>query len=93
MPYSQEYKDWTNSDVTADFSIREISGNLPPDGEKEITCDGIGFIGLLKDSDGLLKVKMKPVDGAPSEIVTYFDILSKHKVTEPLDIIDDPRLK
>ena len=51
MPYSLEYKTWTNSDVTSDFSIKETSGNLAPDTEKEITCDGIGFIALLKDTD------------------------------------------
>jgi hypothetical protein len=89
MPYSQEYKDWTKSDVTADFSIKEVSGNLAPDSEREIVCDGIGFIAMLKDADGLLKVKMKPVDGNPSEIVTYFDVLSKYKITEPLDVIED----
>lgn len=80
MAYSLEYKEWTGEDVVADFSIKETSGNLPPDGEVDVVCDGIGFIALLKDSDGLLKVKMKPVDGEPSEIVTYFDILSKFKV-------------
>ena len=42
-----------------------------------IICDGIGFIALLKGSDGQLKVKMKPVDGEPSEVVSYFDIMSK----------------
>lgn len=85
MPYSLEYKTWTNSDVTADFSIKEISGNLAPDSEKEIVCDGIGFIGLVKDSDGLLKVKLKSVDGAPSEVVTYFEILHKYKVDTPYE--------
>jgi hypothetical protein len=80
MTYSLEYKEWTGENVVTDFSIKEISGNIPPDGEVEIVCDGIGFIALLKDSDGLLKAKMKPVDGEPSEIVTYFDILSKFRV-------------
>ena len=80
MAYSLEYKEWTGEDVVTDFSIKEFSTNLGPDGEVEVVCDGIGIIGLLKDSDGLLKVKMKPVDGEPSEIVTYFDILSKFKV-------------
>ncbi len=80
MAYSLEYKEWTGENVEVEFSITEVSSNLGPDMEKEFTCDGIGFIALLKDSDGLLKLKMKPVDGEPSEIVTYFDILSKYKV-------------
>ena len=88
MPYSLEYKTWTNSDVTSDFSIKELSGNLAPDGEKEIICDGIGFISLLKDSDGLLKVKLKPVNGEPSEVITYFDLLEKYKVETPYEDIE-----
>lgn len=88
MPYSLEYKTWTNSDVTSDFSIKELSGNLAPDSEKEITCDGIGFIALLKDTDGLLKVKLKPVDGEPSEVITYYDLLEKYKVETPYEDIE-----
>lgn len=88
MPYSLEYKTWTNSDVTADFSIKELSGNLAPDGEKEIICDGIGFIALLKDTDGLLKVKLKPVGSEPSEIITYYDLLEKYKVETPYEEIE-----
>lgn len=80
MGYSLEYKEWTKSDVPVEFSITEASSNLGPDMEKEFICDGIGFIALLKDADGQLKVKMKPVDGEPSEIVSYFDILSKYNV-------------
>jgi hypothetical protein len=80
MAYSLEYKEWTGENVEVDFSIAEASASIGPDIEREFICDGIGFIALLKDSDGLLKLKMKPVDGEPSEIVTYFDILSKYKV-------------
>lgn len=80
MGYSLEYKEWTGENVEVEFSITEVSSNLGPDMEKEFTCDGIGFISLLKDSDGQLKAKMKPVDGEPSEIVSYFDILSKYNV-------------
>lgn len=85
MPYSLEYKTWTNSDVTSDFSIKETSDNLAPETEKDVVCDGIGMIGLIKDADGLLKVKLKSVDGAPSEIVTYFDILHKYKAETPYE--------
>ena len=80
MGYSLEYKEWTGENVDVEFSITEVSSNLGPDMEKEFTCDGIGFIAVLKDSDGQLKAKMKPVDGEPSEIVSYFDILSKYNV-------------
>jgi hypothetical protein len=77
MGYSLEYKEWTGENVEAEFSIAEASANIGPDMEKEFICDGIGFISLLKDSDGQLKVKMKPEDGEPSEIVSYFDVMSK----------------
>ena len=89
MAYSLEYKEWTGENVEVEFSIKEVSGNLPPDGETEVTCDGIGLIGLLKDSDGQLKVKMKPVDGEPSEIVSYFDILAKYKIFEPTTPVEE----
>jgi hypothetical protein len=77
MGYSLEYKEWTGENVEVEFSIAEASSNIGPDMEKEFICDGIGFIALLKDSDGQLKAKMKPVDGEPSEIVYYFDVMSK----------------
>jgi hypothetical protein len=79
MGYSLEYKDWTGEIVETEFSIAEASANIGPDMEKEFICDGIGFIALLKDSEGQLKVKMKSVNGEPSEIVSYFDILTKFK--------------
>lgn len=80
MGYSLEYKEWTGENVEVEFSIAEASASVGPDMEKEFICDGIGFIALLKDSDGHLKAKMKSVDGEPSEIVSYYDILSKYKV-------------
>jgi hypothetical protein len=88
MGYSLEYKEWTGENVDVEFSITEVSSNLGPDMEKEFTCDGIGFVALLKDSDGQLKAKMKSINGEPSEIVSYFDILSKynvHSVTPPTE--------
>jgi hypothetical protein len=89
MGYSLEYKEWTGADVEADFSIKETSFSLGPEMEKEITCDGIGFIALLKGEDGQLMAKMKPEDGEPSEIVSYFDILDKYRVTTPTTPIPD----
>ena len=58
MGYSLEYKEWTGENVDVEFSITEVSSNLGPDMEKEFTCDGIGFIALLKDSDGQLNQLM-----------------------------------
>jgi hypothetical protein len=81
MGYSLEYKEWTGENVEVEFSIKEASASVGPDTEKEFICDGIGFIALLKGSDGQLKVKMKPVDGESSEIVSYFDIMSKFGVS------------
>ena len=59
MPYSQEYKDWTKSDVTSDFSIREVSHNMRPGDESNVSCDGIGFDGMIKIENGALFLKMR----------------------------------
>jgi hypothetical protein len=84
MGYSLEYKEWTGENVDAEFSIAEASSTIGPDMEKELICDGIGFVALLKGSDGQLLIKLKPVDGEPSEIVSYFDILTKFKAHNPI---------
>lgn len=79
MGYSQEYKDWTGEDVEADFTIEEISGQIMPGEEKEIICDGIGFVALLKDENGLLSVKMNSDNGG--EVVVFFNIIEKYSPT------------
>lgn len=77
MGYSKQYKEWTNSNVEVDFDVKEESARLAPGGEKDLVCDGIGFIKLTKDEDGLLKCIMKPVDGEPNEVVTWYDIMNR----------------
>lgn len=84
MAYSLEYKEWTGENVEVEFSIAEASATIGPDMEKEFTCDGIGFVALLKGSDGQLLIKLKPIGGEPSEIVSYFDILTKFKANNPI---------
>lgn len=81
MGYSQEYKDWTGEDVEASFTIEEISSQVMPGQEREFSCDGIGFIALLKDEDGVLSVKMAPVGTEDSEIIQFYDIIERYKPT------------
>jgi hypothetical protein len=77
MGYSKQYKDWTNSNVDVEFDLQEVSANLAPGTEKEVTCDGIGFVKLIKDADGLLKCQMKSNGSEPPVVVTWFDILTQ----------------
>jgi hypothetical protein len=81
MGYSQEYKDWTGEDVEVDFSIEEVSKQVLPGEEKEVICDGIGFVSLLKDDDGVLSVKMAPNGIEDGEVVLFYHIIENYKPT------------
>ena len=58
MPYSQEYVDITNKDVEVDFHIKIESGQLMPGFHNNFACEGFGFIGMYKEEDGTLMLKM-----------------------------------
>ena len=81
MGYSQEYKNWTGENVDVDFSIEEISIQVMPGEEKEVICDGLGFVALLKDADGVLSVKMAPNGVEDGEIIVFYDIIEKYNPT------------
>jgi hypothetical protein len=83
MGYSQEYKDWTGENVEADFTIEEISKQVMPEEEKEVICDGIGFVALSKDENGVLSVKMNEENGG--EVVLFYNIIENYKPTPQQD--------
>lgn len=58
MPYCQEYVDITNKDVEVDFHIKIESGQLMPGFHNNFACEGFGFIGMYKEEDGTLMLKM-----------------------------------
>ena len=58
MPYCQEYVDITNADVGVDFQIKLESGQLMPGFHNNFACEGFGFIGMYKEEDGTLMLKM-----------------------------------
>ena len=79
MGYSQEFIDWTKAEgLTASHTILEESTKLAPDTSNEVSCEGIGYVGMMKNSDGQLFVKM-PADNADGfELVSYFTILVRY---------------
>lgn len=78
MTYSQEYKDWTKSDVTADFSIKEVSHNMRPGDETDVSCDGIGFDGMIKVESGALFLKMRIEGTSDHEYVGFMSIKNQY---------------
>ena len=61
MQYSREFKEWTNANVEATFSIcgTEHISILPGEVNNDVICDGFNIIGLKKEDDGTLMVKIK----------------------------------
>lgn len=63
MNYCKEYKEWTNSDVEYSFSIKEVSHNMRPEESSDVSCDGLGFDGMIKVANGALFLKMRNENG------------------------------
>lgn len=59
MKYSKEFTEWTNSNMDYMFEIKEVSGGMLPGDSNNVSCDGIGYIGMYKDLEGNLMLKMK----------------------------------
>jgi hypothetical protein len=57
MSYCKEFVEWTGNEVEWDFQIKEVSHNLKPGNSVDVKCDGLGFIGLYKEPDGMLMLK------------------------------------
>ena len=75
MNYSKEFFDWTKTDGEWSFTIKDTSGGMIPGDKRNITCDGIGFVKMLKEMDGTLMLEMK--DGS---IKKFIDV--KHSIID-----------
>ena len=71
MPYCQEYVDITNANVEVDFHVKLESGQLMPGFHSKYACEGFGFIGMYKEEDGTLMLKMKTDNEEGFELVPY----------------------
>lgn len=79
MTYCDEYKNWVDSSVESTFSIKETSAKLKPTQSNDtVKCDGLGFIGLYKQSDGLLMFKFPSDNENGYELVSYPEIWKKY---------------
>jgi len=76
MPYSREFKEWTNANVEATFSIcgTENISIFPNEINDEVICDGFGIIGLKKEDDGTLMVKIKADNAEGFIYKSYSDL-------------------
>lgn len=71
MPYCQEYIDITNKDVKSSFHIKIESGHLMPGFHNKFACEGFGFIGMFKEEDGTLMLKMISDNDDGFELVPF----------------------
>ena len=72
MAYSNEYKEWVDNSVSSSFSVREVSANLSPtETNNNVQCDGMGFIGMYKQEDGLLMLKFPADNELGYELIDY----------------------
>ena len=79
MVYCEEYKNWVDSTVVSSFSIKETSANLKPtESNDDVRCDGIGFIGMYKQEDGLLMLKYPSNSEIGYELVSYPEMWRKY---------------
>ena len=83
MTYCKEYKDWVDPTVEESFSIRETSAKLSPGQTNDnVKCDGIGFIGMYKQEDGLLMLKFPKDNELDYKLTPYPTISKKLRPTE-----------
>ena len=59
MGYSKEFIEWTNSDLEYVFEVKEVSAGMLPGDSNNVSCEGTGYIGMFKDFEGNLMLKMK----------------------------------
>ena len=82
MTYSREYKEWTNANVDSTFSIcgTELISILPGEVNNDVICDGFNIIGLKKEDDGTLMVKIKSDNDEGFIYKPYYDLESENKI-------------
>lgn len=82
MKYCNEYKQWVDPNVEATFSVKETSAHMRPgDTNDNVKCDGIGFVGLYKQDDGLLMFKFPDDSEIGYKLISYPDIWQKYNKT------------
>lgn len=59
MGYSKEFTEWTNSDIEYTFEVKEVSAGMLPGDSNTVSCEGTGYVGMFKDLQGNLMLKMK----------------------------------
>jgi len=82
MTYSREFKEWTNANVEATFSIcgTDLIKILPGEVNDDVVCDGFGIIGLKKEDDGTLMVKLKSDNPEGFIYKQYYQLESENKI-------------
>jgi hypothetical protein len=82
MAYSREFKEWTNANVEATFSIcgTELISILPGEVNNDVICDGFNIIGLKKEDDGTLMVKIKADNAEGFIYKPYYELESENKI-------------
>jgi len=82
MNYSREFKEWTNANVEYTFSIcgSEFIKILPGEVNDDVVCDGFGIIGLKKEEDGTLMVKLKSDNLEGFIYKPYYELESENKI-------------
>jgi vacuolar-type H+-ATPase catalytic subunit A/Vma1 len=82
MPYSREFKEWTNANVESTFSIcgTDFIQILPGEINNDVVCDGFGIIGLKKEDDGTLMVKLKSDNPEGFIYKPYYELESENKI-------------
>lgn len=83
MKYCNEYKEWVDQSVEAEFSIKETSANMRPgDTNDNVRCDGMGWVGLYKREDGQLMFKFPNDSEIGYELVWYPELWKKYNKTK-----------
>lgn len=59
MGYSKEFTEWTKSNLEYTFEVKEVSAGMLPGDSNNVCCEGTGYIGMFKDLEGNLLLKMK----------------------------------
>ena len=82
MIYSREFNEWTGANVEVTFSIcgTDLIKILPGEINDEVVCDGFGIIGLKKEDDGTLMVKLKSDNPEGFIYKPYYELESENKI-------------
>lgn len=74
LNYSKEFIEWTNSNLDYTFEVKEISAGMLPGDSNNVSCEGTGYIGMYKDLDGNLMLKMKSNNDNGFIMEKYVDV-------------------